>query len=395
MISNAISSALTVLFSVSALPTVLEDPQVQLEALSRAAQEEGENYTDYRDQLLAAHPEEWDVEAATKHAWEAGLLAFILNARHEDPEGFAKWDKALLIPMHNPRDFRYLETRPLSAAGVTAFELERQWKKSAFPTLIGKPNIRNGPPERKEAVLSVGAFALWRRLWEESGDRCVREMAIELAGRNHAPEVQTFLREVLCDANVEVNYKVAALRGVEKGDPPFRIDLALQIIADRSVENEVAGTAMRLVQNETDPKVRTALVTVARDKNRGGARCAALGALREKPEEEHILIVVEVLHDLLDPALVDDLEYCLGAVSAYPFEPIRPVIKKIAYSSPSHHQAKMALSILLRHGNENDEEFVRSFSEDERIPEELRRYAKFRLQDKTWRKERKERVREP
>ena len=160
--------------------------------LMRLGESDGVDYLRERDALLAGHPTQWDVDAAAARSWEAGLTAFILNARLSEKERFVKWDaQRPLVQITG----RYYALPGASVEIGLAFLLEKMWKG---PTAKEREwAYKDLQLIRAKFTVGLGNTALWRAIWENCPDDRFKVIVILYIASSNDPTVIDIIQEVL------------------------------------------------------------------------------------------------------------------------------------------------------------------------------------------------------
>ena len=359
-------------------------------ALHTLGAAEGAEYIAQRDGLLRSHPEPWDVEQASGHSWQAGLAAYILNARLREPEAFAAW--ATGVEEWTRRG--HIQSISLGfnhAHPNVEFRLEFAWKPPDWVAEIEhceKLSLEHYGRARSAALLAFRGFSarwegspypLWLAIWQHCDIPEFRLLAIDRLAGSDRPEHQQIGLDVLLGAEYSTELRLRAMWGYSSRKPPELTDTVLRLINAPDTPEELGvsaivslGTTSRRKQN--DPRAHAALRDVAQNARKPEAlRCAAIEACGRDPRPEDDAILSAALRQT-DLARLQRT----AASQAAGRESLRPVLREVMYNHANLTVVSAALAGLLR-GGEADIEFVRAYANDASVSEDARKMAAGKL----------------
>lgn len=364
------------------------DASVALHELGAA---EGVMYVAQRDALLESHPDPWDVEKACAYSWQAGLAAFILNARLTDSGQFAEWDRQI-------EQVSKAVHLPMPAAGFrrvnvgAAFRMEFAWKP---PDWVSKfrwgTAAANRDPEaaaRSGALAPNGLYApiddvplaLWRVIWRQCNLSEFRAVAIGVLARSDSLEDQQAARSALLDVKEALEIRRVAIYSIAARAPEDSVDDLIQIGNDFSTSTELAVVAISALANNSSrltaayPRVRAFLeATAANDDRPVELRSAAVEACKQDRRSSSVAVLREALMHTKAPQLQ------LAAIREE--EELRPALKHAMYNYGDLNVVSAAATALLNLGNVEDLDFIRAYLGDATVSEEARQRAASALQN--------------
>ena len=352
-----------------------------------AREEQKEAYERARDDLIARHPEHWDVAEAVGFSWEAGLLALILNARLAEPGGFEKCDT---LEPERTRALRWefpYRNITLSEEGTAAFLIEQVWKTSeyddvAFDTLAeltrvcGTGRLIGGPRE------------LWVAVWANAQRRDLRAIAIHAIASYGDEAARDMALAALMDNDLDLRTKEGVIAGLKVGASPYARDIYWQVAGATTVDCAVRALALGQVRISGDHAVREKLYAYARDqKCCADLRCTGLGVCNTEPMEEDVVLLLSILRD--DDSR--DLQLCLLHVlgmrvyrdrAAWSAARVAPTLQELVYSDAADDVKKEAISLLCRHGSNEDIEFAERIRDNEALSSDVRESARRALKSR-------------
>lgn len=363
------------------------------EALHRMGSAEREEYLAQRDVLLRSHPQPWDIDQACTRSWQAGLGAYILNARLRQPEDFDRW--AVEVEQYSKGAHHATPGFGLARARVNIpFAIEFAWKPPAWigeykwgAEVVGSHWERSPyDAARGEALYHVTLapfneeqpLVLCRVLWENCGIAELRAMAIRSLGWSDTPDDQKQVLEVLLDGTQSLGLRSAALTGYLAKQPPGMVEALIKLLEDRNTPEEIATRCVNGLSNPPDrrlddPRAQSTLRGIVRDTARPESiRCAALTACCRDPRAEELGLVEAMLTQAEWPVLQRTAVGVAGGLRDVRF---RPALRKALYEYGDLLVVNFAVSSLLKLGDEADLAFVRAYLEDPSVPEEARRRA--------------------
>lgn len=369
-------------------------------ALHQLGLAEGQEYFAKRDTLLHSNPQRWDVEQACAHSWQAGLAAYILNARLAQPEQFAKWE----VEVERGSKMMHL---PTPAAGFrrvpvnSAFRLEFAWKPPLWigdynwgAEVTGLKGERSPFDAARAEALSTGSppapgepvpVELWRAIWRDCAIERFRAVAIGSLAHSPAEEDRQTVRAVIFDTTSPLDLRAAALNGFLSaayvaGRPSDTVDVLIQIADNRDTPLQLAKRAVRNLGNTDrwrieDPRAGAFLRQVARDPMRPEElRCEAINARKSETLPED----VEMLRVALTQTELPQFQRAAVRSDAR----LRPALKQAMYDYALLDVVSAAARALLKLGTDDDVEFVHAYIDDPEVAEEARSRANGELQSR-------------
>ena len=227
---------------------------------------DGRDYTIARDTLVHSRTEPWDLRAALKVSWDAGLAAHVLDVRRAHPELFPQWDAvvpqetiirdhyskhpasfALCSPGNSPED----EAR-------SAFLVEQIWKTAAVP------DWKVGALVSFSCLRVSGPVELWLAVWEGATDPALRAVALHGVAQNLTPGLRPVVVAALGDPTMSPEILAAAFNGLGDSRSPEALDLVLEFIPVWERDREILWFGFKALDALTIPAARRALLATWR-----------------------------------------------------------------------------------------------------------------------------------
>ncbi|UCC32297.1 MAG: hypothetical protein JSU86_08445, partial [Phycisphaerales bacterium] len=321
--------------------------------LARLVEANGEEYIRLRDALLKQHRQPWDVTPAADQSWETGLVAFVLNARMEDKEGFADLDA------QRPRHYANGKSYRLTGAAETAvaFLMEKMWKAGDDrETARAYGTLRR---LRGEKVAHAGETALWKAIWEQCEDERFRYAVLRNICADPDPSVQPIIEEFLQredDQLAGYSAKPRCLAGLWHRDTEQTVDAILNawdVLAAESGWKSDAVGALNTNSSERARRIVYKLVLDPAEDETLRAETAARCCLRPHPDDPDMFRKF-----FAGPGSIKMKNKALKGMrgrNGYPLDPIRPVLREIIITSDDEElteSAALTLTSCYRHAKD-------------------------------------------
>lgn len=337
----------------------------EFDPLVALANANGAVYINLRTQLLDSHPAPWDVPAATAHAWDAGLAAFVLNGWLGNRELFNSWD-GVELSRKISGNFRRHPATGADQVGQT-YLIEQIWKTALIP------QWRDDALDSLLTQNVAGPLTLWHAVWANAPAGALKNLAAHALPNDPSNGTRNLLAGVLDDPAAAADTKQAILTGLAVVSPAYATRVLLRTLSSWEGNIDLAGHGLRALALQTDNLARPALHTIALDSQKSEAlRLTAVVAFSDQPRAADVA-TLEALLASAAPAQL--LERTALVLKVYPINQTRALLHTLLSAPPTLDVLYWAIIATERKGSAEDIPALTAVAQNPAIPEHLRQSA--------------------
>ncbi len=297
--------------------------------LERVARAEGDEYVQLRDALLETHPEPWDVGVAAGQSWDAGVMAFILNARRGAKDTFRGWDA--LSPRYTASGRSY-SLSGKDWTSVWAFLIEKIWKGETARERDGADYDLQ--QYCRESTIELGHLALWHAIWDGCDDERLQSVAVFQLCSNPDPSTQPIIVELLKGGNGSLDarrLRGQCMSGLWYRDTEQTVDAVLGVWDALSKTGHWEYSGAGVLARTSSERARRFVYDLVLDSSEDERlRAETLMHFCHRPQPGDI----QVFRKFFAGPGSDKMKWdALGGLYRYPLNDIRPLLRELLMDS--------------------------------------------------------------